>query len=759
MHTFQRLRIIIQGVVQGVGFRPFVYRLATGLELAGWVLNSSQGVFIEVEGETDILKLFLLRVQSEKPALSHFQSFESSYLDKIGYSGFEIKKSQNSGDKTVLVLPDIATCPECLAEITEPGNRRYNYPFTNCTLCGPRYSIIKSLPYDRPNTSMMNFKMCPSCLAEYENPLDRRFHAQPNCCPVCGPKVFLWDSNGHELASGNAVFDRVVKCLKDGKIIAVKGIGGFHLLVNASDKKAIEQLRIRKRRSEKPFAVMMSGIDQVRQECMVDDFEARLLLSSTSPIVLLERNAHFKHSAVDSSVAPNNPTLGVLLPYSPLHHILMNYLDFPVVATSGNLSDEPICTDENEAIVRLKGIADLFLVHNRPIERSVDDSVVRIVKERELVYRRSRGYVPLPIQLKKASQPTLAVGAHQKNSIGFQIGHNAFISQHIGDLETEESYSAFQETISSFEKLFDVSPLSVISDEHPEYLSTKYSESLNISVTKVQHHCAHVASCMAENQLEGSVLGISWDGTGFGKDKTIWGGEFLHFNQNRINRAMKFKAFRLPGATQAIKEPRRSALGVLYESFGEKIFEMNTLFPIQSFSPSELMLMKQVMKSGFNSPKTTSVGRLFDAVASISGIRQTASFEGQGALELEFKTKEMNSNDFYPFKIDDVIDWRPMVRKLIEDICKGEMVQKIAIKFHNFLIEVILEVAERVQEQRVVLSGGCFQNRYLLENSIDRLKEKGFLPYWHQRIPPNDGGISLGQLYLGAYEIKDSLHI
>jgi len=755
MYSFQRLRIAIQGVVQGVGFRPFIFKLATELKLAGWVLNSSQGVFIEVEGEKDTLKRFLLRVQSEKPAHSYFQSFEASYLDKVGYSDFEIRKSQDSGEKTVLVLPDIATCPECLAETLDPHNRRFNYPFTNCTLCGPRYSIIESLPYDRPNTSMKHFEMCPTCLSEYQNPLDRRFHAQPNCCPACGPVVSLWDSNGKELATGVSSFDRVTEGLKTGKIVALKGIGGFHLMANASDKEAIEKLRFRKRRSEKPLAVMMSSIDQVRQECAVDDFEARLLLSSESPIVLLDRNTQFQNSAIDSSVAPDNPTLGVLLPYSPLHHILMSRLDFPVVATSGNLSNEPICIDENEAINRLKGIADLFLVHNRPIVRSVDDSVVRIVKERELVYRRSRGYVPLPIQLKKSTPPALAVGAHQKNSVGFQIGQNAFISQHIGDLETEESYSAFLETISSFEKLFDVSPDCVICDEHPEYLSTKFAEELNIPSIKVQHHYAHVASCMAENQLEGNVLGISWDGTGFGKDETIWGGEFLHFNLDQVARILKFHSFCLPGATQAIKEPRRSALGVLYETFGDEIFEMDQLKTIQAYTKSELKLIRQMMKSGFNSPKTTSVGRLFDAVASITGIRQSVSFEGQGAMELEFQTNDLSGKDFYPFEIGEVIDWRPMIRELVNDVCRGENLHKIATKFHNFLVEVILEVAERVQEPRVVLSGGCFQNKFLLERSIDRLTEKKFVPYWHQRVPPNDGGICLGQLYLKANNIKD----
>ncbi|MBU3914173.1 carbamoyltransferase HypF [bacterium] len=749
MSKIQRLRLVIRGAVQGVGFRPFVYRLAKELKLPGWVINSSQGVFIEVDGQKNSLDDFLLRVQNEKPRSSYIQSFESSYLDPAGFTEFEIRKSSDTGEKTVLVLPDIATCPDCLKEIFDPADRRYLYPFTNCTNCGPRYSIIESLPYDRPHTSMRHFQMCDDCLEEYGNPENRRFHAQPNACPKCGPRVSAWNLKGETLKEGQNAMLYTAERLAEGKIAAVKGLGGFHLLVDARNEEAVNRLRSRKRRNEKPFAVMMTALEAVQDECEVNRFEARLLCSPESPVVLLRRKKDNRLSMVADCVASGNPTLGIMLPYTPLHHILMNSIGFPVVATSGNLSDEPICIDEKDAVKRLGEIADFFLVHNRPIVRHVDDSLARVMLGREMLLRRARGYAPLPVCLNRKGNTVLAVGAHQKNTIALRVGENAVISQHIGDLETLESYEAFKEAISSLKKLYNTEPTAIVCDLHPDYMSTKYATELNLPIKKVQHHHAHVVSCMAENQLKGRVLGVSWDGTGYGEDGTIWGGEFLHCDTTEFKRIASIRSFMLPGGTQAVKEPRRSALGVLYEMYGEKLFEMDELSPLKSFEPSERSLMKQVLKSGFNSPVTTSMGRLFDAVSSLLGFRQIVSFEGQGAMELEFAIGSTTSEESYSFSVSDHIDWMPLIERILDDLEKSVEKGLISAKFHNSLAEMVVQVAKKTGEERVVLSGGCFQNRYLTERTVNRLKNEGFKPYWHQRVPPNDGGISLGQLYAG----------
>jgi len=747
MNRNSRLRIAIQGAVQGVGFRPFIFRLSKELNLVGWVLNSSQGVFIEVEGCKTILDQFILRIQSEKPDPAYIQSFEASFLDCVGYEGFSIKESRDEGAKTVLVLPDIATCPACLAEVSDPNNRRFQYPFTNCTLCGPRYSIIQSLPYDRSQTTMSGFEMCPLCAAEYQNPEDRRFHAQPNACPDCGPQLAVWDLQGSVLQKGHAALLLCVEQLQAGKIIALKGIGGFQLLVDAGNAEAVERLRKRKKRNEKPFAVMMGSMTEVKQVCRVSPFEERLLRSTEAPIVILDRSDANDMSCIAGTVAPGNPTLGVMLPYTPLHHILMSQMGKPVVATSGNISDEPICIDENEALKKLSDIADLFLVHDRPIARHVDDSVVRMVRGREMMMRRSRGYAPMPITLKQERSSVLAVGAHQKNSVALQLGNNAFVSQHIGDLETEESVNSFQEAITSLCRLYDAKPALIVCDQHPDYISTQYAKSMDVPVIQIQHHHAHISACMAENQLEGPVLGIAWDGTGYGPDQTVWGGEFLLVGDHSYERVISLRSFSLPGSSKAVKEPRRSALGVLFEIFGKSRLDLPNLSVIRSFDEKELKVLIGMLKTGFNSPRTSSIGRLFDAVASIIGLRQTISFEGQAAMELEFATLGLSGDAHYPFSLTDTVDWGPMIRELLDDVGKGIEVGQMAQKFHNGLVEMIVQVAKNVGVEKVALSGGCFQNRYLTERSIDRLEMEGFRPYWHQRLPPNDGGISVGQLF------------
>jgi hydrogenase maturation protein HypF len=876
-----RLKLTVRGAVQGVGFRPFVFRLATGLGLAGWVNNSPQGVFIEAEGPRAELEKFLLRLETEKPPRSFIQSLEALWLDPAGCTAFEIRPSETGGNKTALVLPDIATCPDCLREIFDPKNRRHRYPFTNCTNCGPRFSIIESLPYDRANTSMKAFTMCPQCQAEYDDPHNRRFHAQPNACPVCGPHLELWEGGrvcenaesprSHERGYGALL--AATKAIREGKIVAVKGLGGFHLMADAHNDKTVHLLRERKQREEKPLALMFPSLESVKIECEVSLLEERLLRSPEAPIVLLRRLVRphpgpfpqerenqppfFRESTtadnstvvgqigphngcslspgerararagveqncslVAPSIAPKNPYLGAMLPYTPLHHLLMAELGFPVVATSGNLSDEPICTDEREALERLGDIADVFLVHNRPIVRHVDDSIVRVMLDRELVLRRARGYAPLPIQLRNAdcgmriaargdARPTktpkseivLAVGAHLKNAVALSVGHQVFISQHIGDLETEQAHSAFRRIIADFEKLYEVRPQIIAADLHPDYLSTKFANELEgragsplpaadgaqrtARPTKisVQHHIAHVLSCMAENEIAPPALGVSWDGTGYGLDGTVWGGEFFLVTNERIERIAHLRPFRLPGGDKAVKEPRRTALGLLHEISGEKIFKQKKLAPVAAFSSAELAVLKTMLAKKLNSPVTTSMGRLFDAVASLINLRQQIRFEGQAAMELEFALDGVETDETYELQLVEsalqssagvapaaslrdagrnknpssraggtpalplyVLDWSLMIEEVLTDVNDGIPAGVISARFHNALVEGIVAVAKHAGQNRVVLSGGCFQNRYLTEHAVRRLQAEGFRPYWHQRVPPNDGGIALGQV-------------
>ena len=784
-----RLKIALRGAVQGVGFRPFVFRLAEELKLAGWVNNSPQGVFIEVEGTRAVLEKFLFRLEAEKPPRSYIQSLESSWLDAVGYSKFEIRASETGGGKNALVLPDIATCPNCRREIFDPANRRFRYPFTNCTHCGPRFSIIEALPYDRANTAMHGFKMCPQCQAEYENPRDRRFHAQPNACPVCGPRLEFWNTTGKNIFAGDEALLAAAQAVRSGKIIAVKGIGGFHLLADARNEKVIQLLRERKHREEKPFAVMFPTLASIPAACEVSPVEERLLRSPEAPIVLLRKTGN-RQPAIGNAVAPGNPNLGVMLPSNPLHYLLMAELDFPVIATSGNLSDEPICTDEHEALDRLRGIADAFLVHNRPIVRHMDDSIVRVMLGREMVLRRARGYAPLPIHLKpkvqsSKSKVVLAVGAHLKNTVALAVGENVFISQHIGDLETEPANEAFRRVAGDLSKLYDAPPQIIAADLHPDYLSTKYAlerripsrqESTNTNsqhaenalgapeIIQVQHHVAHVLSCIAENEAPLPAIGVAWDGTGYGTDGTIWGGEFFIVTETGVERVAHLRPFRLPGGDAAVKEPRRVALGLLFELHGEAIFQQKDLPVVAAFSAGELATSKTMLQRGLNSPVTTSIGRLFDAVASLAGLRQRMRFEGQAAMELEFALDRIATENAYslPIVVCDaahpaesaarnppptmILDWAPMIEALLSDVQNGVAVGIISAKFHHALAEAVVSVAKRVGVMRVALSGGCFQNRYLTARVVTRLREENFSPYWHQRVPTNDGGIALGQV-------------
>jgi hydrogenase maturation protein HypF len=779
-----RVKVALRGAVQGVGFRPFVHRLATELALTGWVNNSPQGVLVEVESQRPVLEQFLRRLQTEKPPQSFIQSLETTWLDAVGFSGFEIRASDTQGDKTALVLPDIATCPDCLREILDPHNRRFRYPFTNCTNCGPRFSIIESLPYDRANTAMKKFAMCPVCQFEYDNPPDRRFHAQPNACPVCGPQLEFWRAGvrepavkrsrshglSHEvLAGGQDALLAAAKALREGKIVAVKGIGGFHLLVDARNETAVQLLRERKHREEKPFALLFPTLESVRTVCEISPLEERLLLSPEAPIVLLAKIGH-RPSAIGNSVAPGNPNLGVMLPSNPIHHLLMAELGFPVVATSGNLSDEPLCTDELEAVERLRGIADFFLVHNRPIVRHVDDSIVRVMLGREMVLRRARGFAPLPVAISVAAdmgrlkhpdqpepphagrgKPVLAVGAHLKNAVALAVGKNVFLSQHIGDLETVAADQAFRRVIADFQKLYEANPETVAADLHPDYLSTKFARECGLKFLGVQHHIAHVLSCIAENEIQLPALGVAWDGTGYGTDGTIWGGEFFLVTHDSVERVASLRPFRLPGSNAAVKEPRRAALGMLFEMFGDALFERHELAPVAAFSAAELALLKTMLGRGLNSPKTSSVGRWFDAVAAIVNLRQQMAFEGQAAMELEFALAGAVTDGFYQLPLVTrhamcILDWAPMLAEILLDVQHQVAIGEISAKFHNTLAETIVAVARRFGHARVALSGGCFQNRCLLERTVQRLGAEKFQPYWHQRVPTNDGGIALGQV-------------
>ncbi len=716
--------------------------------------NTPQGVLVEADGPQDSLNTFILRLTSERPPRSFIQSFEFSFLDPAGTTSFDIRPSGTGGDRTALVMPDLALCDDCLRELFDPADRRYRYPFINCTNCGPRFSIISTLPYDRPNTTMRDFAMCPACRHEYEDPLDRRFHAQPNACPDCGPQLESWNPDGTVSASREGALRAAAEILRAGRILAVKGIGGFHLMTPAADDDAVRRLRIHKHREEKPFALMFPSLEQIRAVCEVDGLEDRLLRSAEAPIVLLRRLA-VPPSTVGESVAPGNPSLGVMLPYAPLHHLLLHQLDFPVVATSGNRSDEPICTDERDALRRLGGIADLFLVHNRRIARHVDDSIVRVMLGRELVLRRARGYAPLPVMLPAPVPDILAVGAHLKNTVALARGSSAFISQHLGDLETPEAYSAFTDTVERMQALFDARPAAIVSDLHPDYLSSAYARARPERQITIQHHVAHVAACMAENELTGPVLGVAWDGTGLGTDGTIWGGEWILAREGKFHRAGSLRTFRLPGGDRAIREPRRSALGVLYELFGETLFNREDLLPAASWTRPELTNLHRMFVRRLNTPVTSSAGRLFDAIAAITGLRQRSRYEGQAAMELEFAAGEGNAAP-YAFALQQstepwTVDWETMVLQILEDRARSVPASTIAARFHATLAAMIVSTARRVGVERVALSGGCFQNRLLTELTVRGLEGAGFRPYWHQRIPPNDGGIALGQIAAAAF--------
>ncbi len=794
----RRWALKVTGVVQGVGFRPFVALTAGELGLAGWVRNSPDGVVIEVEGDQAALEAFRDALRHRAPPLAVLDGVDVRELALRGEAGFSILESAGGEAPRPVVPADAATCAACLEEILDPAERRHGYPFTNCTHCGPRYSIIEAVPYDRPNTSMKGFPMCPACAREYGDPRDRRFHAQPIACPACGPRVWLvpapggvggaggGTAGGGGAAGAPAAGDRatgdpapdalpvlreVAARVHAGQVVAIKGLGGFQLLADAANQAAVERLRRRKGREAKPLALMFCTLEQVKAACLVDPAEEELLTSPQAPIVLLRRRLPPAPGApaVAEAVAPGNPRLGVMLPYTPLHHLLMRAVGRPVVCTSGNLSQEPIATDNAEGLARLGDIADAFLLHDRPIVRHVDDSVARVVDGQVQLLRRARGYAPLAVTVGRGLPPLLAVGGYLKNTVALSVGGQVILSQHVGDLETSAAREAHRRVIADLRRFYGLEPVAVACDLHPDYPSTWAAEELaaaaGVPVVRVQHHHAHVAAAMAEHGLEGPVLGVAWDGSGYGPDGTVWGGEFLRCAYDSFERVARLRPFRLPGGERAVEEPRRSALGAL------AALEWPARLPAAlaaAFGPAELRVLSSMLERGTNSPLTSSAGRLFDAVAALAGLRQRNAFEGQAAMELEFAVDPavLEAGEAYPFPLRDQAegglagkvleaDWEPALRRLLADLEAGAGAGAVSARFHNGLAELVVSVARRAALKRVVLTGGCFQNAVLTAATCRRLRQAGFEPHVHRRVPANDGGIALGQVMVAAARLEE----
>jgi hydrogenase maturation protein HypF len=758
----RRVRLEIRGAVQGVGFRPFVWRLAHALSLAGWVRNDIAGVFIELEGEEDSLGAFRRALDEAPPPLARIREILEASAEPNGESGFRILPSEGRGTRSVLVLPDVATCPACLAEVLDPRDRRYLYPFANCTDCGPRFTIVTDLPYDRPSTTMAAFTLCPACRAEYEDPRDRRFHAQPIACPACGPSLEAWSPDSEVLARRHEALVAAAEALRRGEVVAVKGLGGFHLMCDARSPEAVGALRRRKMREEKPLALMVRDVAMGRALADISEEAEALLGGPEAPIVLVPRRAD---AAVAEGVAPGRPELGLMLPATPLHHLLLRETGFPVVATSGNRSEEPIATDEREALSRLAGMADLFLVHDRPIARHADDSVVRLVAGAPRLLRRARGWAPLPVPVRADLPVILGVGAHMKTAVALSVGNQIFVSQHIGDLETPEALEAFTRVIADFESLYGVTPVAVAHDLHPGYASTTYAKKLaaehDIPAVAVQHHHAHLAACLAENEAEGLALGVCWDGTGLGTDGTIWGGEFLLGDAADYERVAHVRPFRLPGGDAAVREPRRTALALLLASRGPSVLSREDLESVRAFTVAERDVLAQMVARGVNAPVTTSAGRLFDAVASLLGLVQRSAFEGQAAMAVEAAALAAPAGaGAYPFPLVEragapaLLDWAPLVEALLEDRLRGVDRGVMAARFHEALVDGIAAAARRAGSPRVALTGGCFQNKLLTERAAQRLQADGFEVLLHGAVPPNDGGIGVGQVCVAAARLK-----
>ena len=744
-----RKRIELRGVVQGVGFRPFVYRIARQCEIRGRVLNSSDGVVIEAEARESDVSRFLSLLTTGLPPLARIDHLAVSAQSPVGDAEFTIEQSVSLSGRFSLVPPDVATCPECTRDFTSPENRRYQYPFTNCTNCGPRYTIIRDVPYDRANTTMTEFPMCPRCQAEYEDPLNRRFHAEPNACPDCGPSLTLVGSG--ELLSAGVILERARTLLREGRILAVKGLGGFHLACDATNEIAVALLRERKRRSGKAFAIMVRTIEIAERICVVTDADRALLTGARRPVVLLQRR---EDSGIAASVAPGNARLGVMLPYTPLHHLLFGDSLEALVMTSGNMSEEPIVSRDEEAQPRLHMLADHFLLHNRAIQTRVDDSVVQTFEGREYPVRRSRGYAPDPIALSMPLAEVLACGGELKNTLCLTKEHYAILSPHIGDLENVETMEYFRETRMHLERFFRVSPAAVAHDLHPNYLSTRFAlRESGLPAIGVQHHHAHIASCMADNGIDGRVIGVAFDGTGYGTDGKIWGGEFLVCDFTGFERRGHLRYVPLAGGDSAVRQPWRSALAWLHE-----IHRDTSLLP--DIPPNQLQVVDTMIARNIQTLATSSCGRLFDAVSSLLGIRHETTYEGQAAIELEMRATSASAP--YPFLIDDgdpfQIDPRPTIEAIANDVQGGEPIGEISARFHLTIAHVIADACVRLRDStaltRVCLSGGTFQNLRLLTHAVNLLRERRFEVFVHHRVPANDGGLALGQAVIASCQLN-----
>jgi hydrogenase maturation protein HypF len=752
-------RVSAKGVVQGVGFRPFIYRLAKKYNLHGWVCNTSADVKIEVEGDRKSLDLFISAVAKEAPPLARVEELSVSFDSPAGYTGFEIRSSEAQPGKYQLVSPDIATCKPCIDDVFTPGNRRWHYPFTNCTNCGPRLTIIKDIPYDRPLTTMSPFQMCPDCRREYDDPLDRRFHAQPNACPACGPRLELTDNQGKPAGCGD-VISKTAEFLREGKIVAIKGLGGFLLSCNAENAEAVTLLRQRKRRPSKPFAVMLKDLEEVRKHCMVSDIEEKLLSSPQSPIMLLEWNGS---SSVCRETGPGLKYLGVMLPYTPLHHLILRESNLPLVMTSGNVSEEPIAGQNNEALHRLGDIADYFVLHNRDIHSTYDDSVAMVFNQQPMLVRRARGYAPFPIHLAFKAPQILACGAGEKNTFCLTRDNHAFVSQHIGDMENIETLEHYERTVELYKQLFRINPTIIAYDMHPEYLPTRYAleqaEQQDLKPVAVQHHHAHIASCLADNGKEGPVIGVAFDGTGYGTDGHIWGGEFLVADYKGFRRAGQLQYLPLPGGALAIKKPCRTALGYILALLGENALD-NRLSFLDRIAAAERELVRRQVESNFNSPLTSSMGRLFDAVSAMAGICPAIDYEAQAAIEMEMAAYSASGEEgFYPFSLTGgdgytIVLLHELVAAVLDDLLKGRHPSTVAMRFHNTVAALAHDVCMKIRNESglnsVALSGGCFQNRLLLTRVTGLLNKSGFAVLTHKDVPANDGGISLGQALIAA---------
>jgi hydrogenase maturation protein HypF len=765
-NSLERRHIHVDGVVQGVGFRPFIYGLAARFALSGWVLNSSSGVDIEVQGAKAALDAFQEAIRAEAPPLARIDRVIGLPLPVDGAEGGFVIRESAADEGTSLVSPDVATCPDCLREIFDPADRRYRYPFTNCTNCGPRYTIIRAMPYDRPQTTMAGFPMCPDCQAEYHNPLDRRFHAQPNACPVCGPHVALVADDELTAALDPSLPDdlaRAAALLRGGAILAVKGLGGFHLACDATNAEAVARLRERKARPDKPFAVMIASLDAAREHCMVNEDEAALLGGPSAPIVLLYRRSE---SAIAPNVAPDNPMLGVMLPYTPLHHILLRDAGCPLVMTSGNLGGQPVIADNAEAQARLSHIADAFLLHNRPIQMRCDDAVWwvdRFAGEGDPIrqpLRRARGDAPYPIRLPwEAGRHVLAVGAEMKNTFCLLRGQDAFISQHIGEVDSLEALDYFREALDHLSKLFKVEPSLIVHDMHPAYLTTRLARELaaehGTDILAVQHHHAHIAACLAEHGRTGPVIGVSFDGTGYGPDGAIWGGEVLIASLTDYERAAHLEYLPLPGGEAAIRRPYRIAWAYLLKTLGA-IPDLPTLAP---FPAEERAIVIRQVERAINTPETSSAGRLFDAVSALAGVCPVTTFEAQAAIALELAARraDIGRVEPYPFALGDegVIGVGPTLAAIVDDVRRGRDVAEVAAAFHLSVAGMIVAAVEQARAQTgletAALSGGVFQNRLLLRLAREALRGAGFEVLTHQQVPANDGGLSLGQAVLGLH--------